>query len=82
MLSGPRMKASGLSRAQARAATATSASWRRVVPNSCMWREAASAYADTGMAGSYGASYGCGSRKRRLATLSRRPKVALRWALP
>ena len=41
--SGSRMKASGFSRAQARAATATSASCSRVVPYWCMWREAARA---------------------------------------
>jgi hypothetical protein len=48
MLSGPRSKAPGCSRAHARAATATSASCSRVVPNSCMWRAAASANIDTG----------------------------------
>jgi hypothetical protein len=52
MESGSRMNASGFMPAQARAATATSASWRRVVPNSCMWRDAAKAYADTGSIGS------------------------------
>ncbi len=48
MLSGPRSKAFGFRRAHARAATATSASCSRVVPNSCMWRAAASANIETG----------------------------------
>ena len=48
MLSGPRSKALGFRRAHARAATATSASCSRVVPNSCMWRAAASANIETG----------------------------------
>ena len=43
IVSGPRANASGLSCAQRRAATATSASWRRVVPYWCMWRAARSA---------------------------------------
>ena len=42
-VSGSRMKAAGFSAAQRRAATATSASCSRVVPYSCMCREAASA---------------------------------------
>ena len=41
--SGSRDQAAGLRPAQARAATATSASCSDVVPNSCMCREAASA---------------------------------------
>ena len=41
--SGSRRKASGFMAAQPRAAVATSASCSRVVPYSCMWREAASA---------------------------------------
>ena len=40
-VSGSRRNASGFARAQARAATATSASCSRVVPNSCMCRAAA-----------------------------------------
>jgi len=53
---GPRVKAAGFRLAQARAATATSASCSRVVPYSCMWREAASAYEVAGKMGAYGAS--------------------------
>ena len=43
MVSGFFSQATGLSSAHSRAATATAASCSRVVPNSCMWREAASA---------------------------------------
>jgi hypothetical protein len=42
-VSGSRTNALGLSIAHRRAATATSASWVRVVPYWCMWRAAASA---------------------------------------
>ena len=41
MVSGFFSQAAGFSSAQSRAATATSASCSRVVPNSCMWRDAA-----------------------------------------
>ena len=43
IVSGFFSQATGFSSAHWRAATATSASCSRVVPNSCMWREAASA---------------------------------------
>jgi hypothetical protein len=55
-LSSSRATASGLSCAQRRAATATSASWRLVVPYWCMWRAAANAYDEIGRSGLYGAS--------------------------
>ncbi|WP_284253557.1 hypothetical protein [Pseudolysinimonas kribbensis] len=42
--------------AHARAATATAASCSRVVPNSNMWRAAASAYMVTGYLGRYAVS--------------------------
>src|SRR4051812_44135473 len=54
--------ATGLSCAHFRAATATSANCSRVVPNSCIWRDAASAYALVGMNGLNGVSYGLISR--------------------
>ncbi|MFD0661728.1 hypothetical protein [Thermocatellispora tengchongensis] len=50
-VSGSRTNALGLSLAHCRAATATSASWARVVPYWCMWRAAARAYPVTGMRG-------------------------------
>src|ERR1700693_4078599 len=62
MVSGFFSHAAGLSRAHSRAATATVASCSRVVPNSCICREAASAYALDGRDGLNGVSYGLTSR--------------------
>jgi len=49
--SGSLENASGLSCAHLRAATATSARWRRVVPYWYMWRAAISAYEEGGLNG-------------------------------
>ena len=56
IVSGDRTKAFGFIAAQARAATATSARSRRVVPNWYMCRSAASAYMLIGARGRYGVS--------------------------
>src|SRR5688572_15171130 len=56
IVSGSFSHALGFLSAHLRAATATSASCSRVVPNACMWRAAAIAYALIGRIGRYGDS--------------------------
>ena len=70
-VSGFFSQAAGFIKAHCRAATATSANCSRVVPNWCIWREAASAYAVEGRNGRYGVSNGLISRTE----ACRRPTV-------